>query len=229
MKELGRIAREGEAPRDDAEARELLRPFSPEELEAMAAGATRELLGEPAKAEGRAATKARARWGGPMTIGAFVLAAAAAVILWVRTAPPVSAPLASYELVVEGGERPSRSGDPASDAEPVKVRRDGRLVLVARPRTALPAGASAGVVAMIARGDTLREWHVTPQISAEGAIRIEAAAAALAELPDGASRVVLFVGPPAALPSGEEAARASRRAPARDLQTLERDLFVVAP
>jgi hypothetical protein len=236
MKELGRIAREGESPLDDTNARALLRPFGPEELETMAAGAAHELLGaekvSPAEATwqgtaGRAAAKGRAQWGRPAAIGAFVLAAAAAVLFWLRTVPPVPAPIASYELVVEGSERPSRSDDRASDTDPIRVRRDGRLVLIARPRTALAAGLSADAVAMIARGEALTAWHLSPQVSAEGAIRIEAAASAIAELPDGASRVVLFVGATAALPKDEDAGRVMRRTPPRGVLVFEREVTVV--
>ena len=76
MKELGRIARESDSPRDDAEARELLRPFTPEEVREMTASAAKIALGEAPKeaaaaqapketaAVGPAEARARARWGG---------------------------------------------------------------------------------------------------------------------------------------------------------------------
>src|SRR6266516_1908703 len=120
MKELARVAREADAPRDDAEAKELLRPFSDEEVRAMAAKAAEKLQGDAPEVEGSkgeaskggspspAVARAQARWNRPLAIGAFVIAAAAALLLWVRTVP-VEAPMASYDLVVEGGERPSRS------------------------------------------------------------------------------------------------------------------------
>ena len=230
MKELGRIAREEDSARDDAEARELLRPFSPEELRGMAESATKAVLGEgpegtvvrPAEARGRA------RWAGtgrPLAIGAFVVAAAAALLFWMRTAPPAmpDGALASYELVVEGGERPTRAGDPVNVTEPVRVARDGRLVIVARPAK-LATGVGAAV--WIARGESLAAWSVTPQVSVEGAVRVEAGPSAIAELPEGSSRLVVFVGAPSALPSSERAARDVRRAPPAGVRVLERALDV---
>ncbi len=238
MKELGRIAREADSPRDDAEARELLRPFTPEEVREMAENAVKTALGDAPKpaaagaenenakpaAVGPAEARARARWGGrSLAIGAFVVAAAAAALLWSRTTPPPDA-LASYELVVEGSQRATRSGEPTRATEPVRVARDGRLVILARPRVRVPAGVRA--VVRIAHGDALTAWKVVPEISAEGAVRVEAGPSALAELPDGASQLVVFVARADLLPTTDDAARAARRSAPEGVRVLERSIDV---
>lgn len=227
MNALGRIARESESPSDDEAARELLRPFSADELRQMADSAASVALGEPKKPAAvvpAAEARARAKWGMGRTlaIGAFVVAAAAAVVLWARTAPERSN-IASYELVVEGSERASRSGEPTSATEPVRVSRDGRLVVIARPATKA-SGVAASV--WIARGDTLTPWSVAPQVSPDGAVRIEAGPNALAQLPEGASQLVVYVSTSGALPGSEAAARDSRRAPPAGVRVLERALSV---
>lgn len=220
MKELARIARE-EASHEGADAEELLRPFSEGELASMTAAVTEKVAkGEPAAAPSAATARAQARWRRSTTIGVFLFAAAAALFFWMRTTPSAT-PIAMYALTIEGGDRASRSGDPAPSG-PVKVSPGGRLVIVARPEK--PVGEQVSAVVRVAKGDALMAWDVPVQVSVEGAVRIDADPTALARLPDGTSTLVIFVGRPEALPKDETSARAIRSSPPAALRVLERPL-----
>jgi hypothetical protein len=228
MRELGRIARderegEGRAPAD-------LRGAIPEaDLDAIAAR-TRAKLGAAAASPPASATvpitaaKKRARWVSVTSVAA-PLALAAAVALYVgRGGPgPVAA---TYDLVVEGGEREMRAVGPAPTG-PTALARDGRVSFLLRPRSAAPGGAAVRV--MVEHEGALRTWEISPRVSPEGVMRLDATPSELASLPAGPSRVLLFVGPAARLPTDDASARRILGGADAEVQTLTRDVVMTAP
>jgi hypothetical protein len=213
MKELARVARE-EGATEDPRARDLLRPFSPAEMDAMVA--------RSAAALGNAQPKQRARRPAFIAL-AGGLALAAGVALFLTRPPDDVVASTTYDLVIEGAARSSRSSAP-SPAGPIEVARDGHLTLVVRPDH--PTHAAATAVVMLVHGDDVRAWDVGPQRSDEGAFRIDAGPELLARLPEGASRIAVFVGNPTLVPTTPAEARAVLATPRAGVQTLTVDLVV---
>jgi hypothetical protein len=193
MKALGDLARE-QAERGAPD--ELARPFSPEELDRMTDGVA------AAVAPRRKRVISLAAWRGRV-VGLLLVAAAS---LFFLRGNPTKAGLPPYDLVVEGGAREERGGA-SEPAAVVRVERGGRLVLVARPR--VPSRASVHAAAWIERAGALTRWNVPVRVSEEGALRIDAAGAALSDLSPGKAQLVLFLSGEQPLPvDGEAAARA---------------------
>lgn len=212
ISDADRAALEADAANDPAlaAALEAFRPLD----EAHHAAVTDRILGlasakapatsEPSRPAVPLIPLTRARRSSMTTIVPVVgaLAVAAAVALYVGRAGSPTLP--GYELVV-AGDRALRGGDAAP--EPIaQLAPDSRFELVLRPSSATQA--QVELRAFLVRGDAAQPWNVTPEISAEGAVRIQGRVDAL--FPPGAGEwgVLLIVGP-----RGEvdvDAARAAR-------------------
>jgi hypothetical protein len=207
MRELGKIAREeAEAPLPS----ELARPLDAAELDAIAARVAASLdpkIGMPAPERSAQVTRLPARprrwrW---LAVAAAPVAAAAVAVLALRTPRPSGIELPPYELIVEGNQGTTRADEPAAPGDVIHVARGGRLTFVLRPRS--PVTARVGARAWLDDGKALTPWNVAAKVSAEGALRIDASGGALRALPNGSSRVVLFVADAERLPEDEGAAR----------------------
>jgi len=221
MKQLGATARDQRVTPDDAPA-ELLRPLSAAELDAIAAGAAAELAPRApstAPPDGAAAVApdgaarvvplrpARPRWAAPALVAAALSVAAGALL--VARAQEGDEPLAAYDLVVEGGARATRSTEPA--AGPVRIAQGGRLSIVLRPKA--PVSRPVDARAFVEHGGAIDPWAVRPVISGEGVVKIDADEAAIAALPRGAARIVVFVASPSRVPGDADAARRAQTSP----------------
>ena len=198
----------------------LARPLDAHELDAILGGATAALgKSEKTRVAPTAAAPAHARR--PLTrfasMAAPLMAAAAIAFLVMRprTAGPAFPP---YDLVVEGASRATRSSPDVAPLGAVHVERDGHLVLVLRPR--VPGSMDAQARVMIERDGRLTRWEADARASEEGAIRIDARGDALAALPSGASRLVVFISDASHLPSDEASARRAQRGEAPGVQAL---------
>jgi hypothetical protein len=187
---------------------ELRRPLDDGELDAIldrAAGGKGAAAAESKVVPMRAA---RRRWAFYAGI-AGPLAAAAVAVLVLRPmtgSNQTGSGIPPYELIIEGGDRETRGAADEAPQPVVHVTRTGRLVIVARPR--VPGHSAVSAKAMIERADgSLVPWAVEARASEEGAVRIEARGSAIAALPAGSSRVVVFVGEAASLPADDAAAR----------------------
>jgi len=213
MRELGARAKEENAE-DSSLPSALARPFDAGELDRILDGATAKLNAPAGNVV--SISSARKRWGIIAGVAAPLAAAAVAVL----TLRPSAPSLPTYDLLVEGGERPTRSADAPSAAPgaPIRIVRDGRLVLVLRPR--VPGTADARARVMIDNNGALTRWEADARASEEGAIRIDARGAPLAALPAGLSTLVVFVSTEASLPDSEPTARKAMRGEIAGVQTL---------
>jgi len=213
MKELGTVARDERAAPLAGAPGDLVRPLSAAELDGIASRAADAVGGArvvPLRAP-------RRRWAVPAILAAAVAAAAAAMVI-VRSDDGGDA-IATYDLVVEGGARAARSGEPADG--PVRVARGGHLTILLRPRA--PASRSVGARAFVEHGGAIDPWMASAEVSPEGVVRLDADEAAIAALPRGDARIVVFVGSPSHLPADGASARRAREAPAKSVQSLAFD------
>lgn len=216
MNEHPHMKQLGEAARDEAEAEvpeEFGTPFSAVELDAIA-----ERVGERLAP----ATRARAIW---FRAGASVLAAtlaAAGALLFVRAGRDASAPPV-YDLVVEGGDRATRGAEPAATSV-LPVKRDGAIVLVARPRVPFPTAAAGLWVGP--PGGPLTSWSVPTRRSEEGAFRLDLEPEVLAKLPVGASQLVVFIADSSHLPHEADAAGRALHGEVPGVQALVQPIVV---
>lgn len=218
MKQLADVARAEREPVDHPDAKALLAPISAGELAVITARAGEALGG--ARVTDLGARRSKWAWFGV----AAPLAAAAAIALFVTQPWNARTGMPDYELVVEGDARVVRSDAPMQPQEPIRIERGGALTFILRPRA--PRTADVGVRAWIDHGGALDAWTVTSTVSAERAVRVDADAAALAKLPVGPSRIVFFVGEPAAIPSDANVRAAIARPPS-GTQALVRDVVVM--
>ncbi len=131
-------------------------------------------------------------------------AAAAAVVLWPRA--PVTAPLPLYALSVTGGRAESRHGG-AAEGELRQLGAGDRLDIVLRPATALD-GAVVARVFVKGPASGLRAVSIEPEISPEGAIRVQGGGDQLLPVPAGRYELLVAVArDPAALEVAGLAAR----------------------
>jgi hypothetical protein len=169
----------------------------------------------------RARVAPRRRWA-PPAIGAL-LAAAAAMLLVQRLALHPAAP-PEYELAVEGAASQER-GPGAAPSPVARVARGGRLVLVARPKA--PAKTRLEAAAWIeAPPGSFARWPVAVRTSEEGAFRLDADPGALASLPSGRCRLVVFVGAPDRMPGDAGAAARAAAGGQPDVEALVQELDV---
>jgi hypothetical protein len=137
------------------------------------------------------------------------VAAAAAVVLWLRTSGPGDLP--AYELAAEGGEEELRGSSEPSRTGPatvLRVKPGTRVEFVVRPAVAVDG--DVDVRAFLVRQGESRAWTPPYERSSDGAFRIVGPARALFGPSEGELDVVLVVGRPAALPKTYEEARALR-------------------
>lgn len=120
-------------------------------------------------------------------LGALAVAAAAALYVG-RAGSPT---LPGYELVVSG-DRELRGGDAAPEAV-TKLAPDSRFELLLRPASAITAPIE--LRAFLVRDGAARAWSVAPEVSAEGAVRIQGRVDALFPAGAGEWGVLLVVGP----------------------------------
>lgn len=217
MKQLADVARAEREPVDHPDAKALLAPVTAGELAAITARA-----GEALGAARVTDLRVRSKW---TWVGvAAPLAAAAAIALFMTHPWSARTGMPDYELVVEGDARVVRSDAPMQPQEPIRIERGGALTFILRPRA--PRTADVSVRAWIDHGGALDAWTVTSTVSAERAVRVDADAATLAKLPVGPSRIVFFVGEPAAIPSDANVRAAIARPPS-GTQALVRDVVVM--
>jgi hypothetical protein len=187
-------------PRAEADGGPLHRPFDAAELDRLTERAAKEL------APATRPSVARARWA--WASGAiFATAAAGWLVVRARASHELPVP-PEYELVAEGETRDVRSAPPSTSTSTgsLHVARGGAFSLVLRPRTS--GQAAIDVRAFLEHGESFEAWSIRPQISRENAVRIDVDAPDVDRLPAGASRIVLFVGAPSALPDDAAHARA---------------------
>ncbi|MCK6572237.1 hypothetical protein L6V77_14200 [Myxococcota bacterium] len=146
----------------------------------------------------------RTRWRRPAwRLGAipFALAAGAAFFL-LRPAPPLAPVLPTYEpLVLEGGARPLRSGEP-NPSGPVVLERGTRFDFALRPRTAVPNGTGPGAVrGFIVRAEQVTAWKLPYRLDGGGAVRVTGRTGEDLPHDAGAALLVVTLGPDA--PEGE--------------------------
>ena len=197
-----------ESTEDAAIPAELRRPFDDRELDVMLDRAVASRDGGSKVVPIGSARRAQRRWAMYVGIAGPVAAAAIAVLVakpMMTGSNETGSGVPPYDLVIEGGDRSTR-GAPEEARPVVHLTRTGRLTIVARPR--VPGSGEVAAKAMIEHSDgSLTPWDVEARTSSEGAIRIDARGPAIAALPAGASRVVVFVGAAASLPSDEAAAK----------------------
>jgi len=146
---------------------------------------------------------------------ALPLAAAAAFLVW--TNRPRSEPIASldtgvptYALEAAGGDRTQRSAhEPATG--PIVLQRDSTLDLVLRPST--PSSTPVTVRAFLVQGNDAHAWTPPMQRSADGAVRVVGAAAALG-VGAGTWDVVFALGSAGAVPTDPHVISTALGAPA---------------
>jgi hypothetical protein len=224
MRELGRVVREERAASDEAGGA-LAQPFTRAELDAMI-GKTATALADAKAKDSRVVPLTPRRGGTWFAAGAVAaaLALAAAIVLWMQSPGNDPALLAHYELVVQGTARDVRGETNAPSSGPVLLARDGLLTITLRPST--PSRAPVDARAFVARGDELRPLAIAPERSAEGALRVKLGPESIAELPDGPSRLIFFVGAPSHVPGNAVDAKARMAGPQEGVQAISLDVSV---
>lgn len=181
-----------------------------------------DLIARPRSSAKAKATRPRrvALWSG----GATALAAAAALVLWLRSP---GAPLPAYEASFEGGEQALR-GDPppSSSSAPARIPRGGRIDLVLRPTR--PVETTVAARAFAVRPGDARELRAALAISGDGAARLAGRRdEILADLPPGTWEIVLVVGRPGSLPDAA-AIGGSSYAPPEDVRIARKTVILPA-
>jgi len=171
-----------------------------------------EALLPPEKADKIATvTPIRPRWVMPAAVATLV-AAAAAIFLFLSTTSTQSA-LPGYELALSGGVREMRGPTP----EPITLASGSRLTLIVRPATATQVKVSAFVFAGADRSTVPAE----PEASADGALKLTLAEAALPSSSESETKLIVVVGRADVVTSSEAARALLARGPSDDYQILE--------
>jgi hypothetical protein len=196
-----RAALEREALEDPA-AGEMLAMYAPLDEAAFARfeDAARSALGPPEATRGeRPAARAkvvgpRSGWARRLVFAAAPLAAAAALVLWLR-AP--SAPLGAYDVVVTTADDAMRSTE-APLPGPSRAHQTGRTFEL----VASPAGGGGAVEAhaFLERDGAVTPWAPPMQVSPQGTVRIAGDTDALFGTRAGAVTVLLAIGRPGHVP-----------------------------
>jgi hypothetical protein len=234
MRELAQRVREEQAE-DASLPADLVRPLDDAELDKILGGATEVLAANAARAPASARRRAwsgRAARGPSWRLAAGIatpLAAAAIAVLALRGPHPAErddalVDLPPYALLIEGGERTTRSAAPEDPAAPLRVARDGQLVLLLRPRKPWSDAARARV--LVEHAGELLPVSAEGRASSEGAIRIDLRGAAIAALPSGASRLVVLVSDAAHLPADPASVAKALRGEDRSVQALVKPIDV---
>ena len=161
----------------------------------------------------------RKRLATAITASSVVFAAAAGAALLLRS-PSALAPLPTYALGVEGGERLERSGG-APTAGPLRLGPGSRLTLTLRPETTVEG--PLALRAALLRGDQALAWEPRAELTPGGAVRISGDREALfPAVAPGRVEVVLVVGRPEGLPTTPKALQelAASASPAPSLRVL---------
>ena len=216
------LEREAEA---DPDVRELLALYAPlgeaqlarfEEAARDAHGHERDAA---SAAPSRAVGAARRAWGARIALLGGSLAAAAALLLWLRMPPPL--PVAAYDVVVASADVGARAEGARPAPGPV-VQTGTTFELVARPAVAERGPLAAR--AFLERDGVVTSWDAPIELSSEGVVRITGDTEALFGARRGAVTILLAVGRPGAIPTSpadltRSADPAGERAPVRLLRT----------
>ncbi|WP_437756332.1 hypothetical protein [Sorangium sp. So ce1389] len=186
-----------------------------------------------------AATKRRA----PAVLAATgVLAAAAALLLVFRLAPPRiqdqgSGPVAPssaqsfppvppYAVAVSGGDQTMRAAPDAApeDGQATSIGPGSRLEITLRPATRVEGPLE--VRAFLIRDGEARPWDVKVELSSQGAARIAGDSEALFQgVPAGRFQIALAIGRPGSLPAGpEDVLRALKLGETAGFRLLQREI-----
>jgi hypothetical protein len=149
-----------------------------------------------------------ARWFTPTRVGMALagFAAAAAIVLVMNSAPE---PLPGYELALSGGVQELRGANDPAGA--IVLAPSSKLSIVLRPGTRVEGAVVAHAFELV--DGAPRSIAVEAQVSSEGAVRIEAAPAALFGEGRGQRRLLLVVGRAKTVDSKERAAELAGRGP----------------
>ncbi|WP_437730065.1 hypothetical protein [Sorangium sp. So ce1335] len=174
------------------------------------------------------------------------LAAAAALLLVFRLAPPGSRdqgsaptalpgapslpPVPVYAIAISGGEQALRStnrnpgAEPAPGGEATSVGPESRLEITLRPATRVEGPLE--VRAFLIRDGGARPWDVKVELSSQGAARIAGDRKTLFRgVPAGHLEIALAIGRPGSLPAGpEDVLRAPRLGPPPGYRLLRREI-----
>lgn len=186
------------------EAREELRAWAERDPEAAVMWETCQPLDarERARIAERVAPAPRGRLL-KLLVPLGALAAAAVLLLFLRTAGP---PMPGYELSVMGGEQTQRATGAGAPSSPPRLLRASAIELVARPTTRIQGDVAAAGFAV--RGPVATPLGVTPTISPQGSVRIAGAASEVFRgVAAGTIDVVVVVARPGALPDAATVAR----------------------
>ncbi|WP_438007561.1 hypothetical protein WME89_01790 [Sorangium sp. So ce321] len=204
-----------QAPEAPVQAPQAAAAPSPTAPGAQVAGEVRPL---PVKRRAPAATKRRA----PAVLAATgALAAAAALLLLFRLAPPRSQdqgsgpaappgaqsfpPVPAYAVAVSGGDQTLRSAPGAAPENGLatSVGPGSRLEISLRPATRVEGPLE--VRAFLIRDGEAHPWDVKIELSRQGAARIAGDREALFQgVPAGRFQIALAIGRPGSLPTGPE-------------------------
>jgi hypothetical protein len=151
----------------------------------------------------------RQRWA--PVLAALAVAAALALLIGRRSAPievalgPSSAPLPGYSMELAEGERRVRGDEPLAKEAFITLGSGSSFEVLLRPSA--PDGKPIAVRSFLIQDGHARLWQVEPDISSDGAVRIQGKRDTLfTNVPAGPWEIVIAVARPGDLPDADAVA-----------------------